>query len=245
MSTERLPDGRERRVYEVAVTPRDLARMQISPEGLEAILREAATREPGWDFLGREVRGETVVYRLSETVSEAAAQDAEPAAGTRARPSSAVAGQAAPPPRARPAPPPPPVFPVAGAWWLSSPFGPRLDPFSGERDDHQGVDLAAAPGTPVRAYASGRVIWAGPAGVYGLAIGLRHDDGRITWYGHLESVAVRAGERVERGERIGAVGSTGRATGPHLHFEIREPDGRRVDPWPELERLLQRKGETP
>lgn len=128
--------------------------------------------------------------------------------------------------------------PDGGEWWLSSLFGPRVDPFTGERDFHHGVDLAAEPGTPVRAYQSGRVVWAGPAVDYGLAVGIRHGDGRTTWYGHLASVAVRAGERVERGERIGTVGSTGRSTGPHLRFEIREPSGQRVDPWPELERLL-------
>ena len=242
VSTERLPDGREQRVYEVAVPSSDLARMQVSPEGLEAILREAAEQEPGWDFLGREVRGEVVVYRLSEAVSADAAGGAEPGAAPRAQASSAVAQRSAPEPRAKPAPPPPPVFPVAGDWWLSSRYGPRLDPFTGERDFHHGVDLAAAPGTPVRAYQSGRVIWAGPAVDYGLAVGIRHGDGRTTWYGHLASVAVLAGEWVERGERIGDVGSTGRSTGPHLHFEIRDPSGQRVDPWPELRLLLSRKG---
>lgn len=213
MFTERLPDGRERRVYEVAVTSGDVARVQVSPGGLEAILREAAGQEPGWHFLIREVRGEAVVYRLSEPVSAAAVGGAEPDAAPRAQAASAVARQSPPKPLAKPGPPPPPVFPVAGEWSLSSRFGPRVDPLTRDRDFHQGVDLPAAPGTPVRAHQSGRVIWAGPAVDYGLPVGDPAGDGRTTWYGHLPSVAGRTGEWVERGERIDTVGSTGRSPG--------------------------------
>lgn len=144
-----------------------------------------------------------------------------------------------PPARRSPRLTEPPVFPLPldSGWWLSSPFGPRTDPFTGQPDFHHGVDLAAPEGTPVRACNAGTVIWAGPGGAYGLAVGIRHADGRVTWYGHLSEVLVGVGQVVHRAEVIGRVGSTGRATGPHLHFEMRER-GRRVDPWPSLARLL-------
>ena len=134
----------------------------------------------------------------------------------------------------------PPVFPLPrdSDWRLSSPFGSRTDPLTGQPAFHHGVDLAAPEGTPVRAYDTGRVIWAGPGGDYGLAVGIRHDgNGQITWYAHLSEIRVDAGAFVRRGQEIGRVGATGRATGPHLHFEIRE-NGRRIDPWPALAAVL-------
>lgn len=123
-------------------------------------------------------------------------------------------------------------------WWVSSLFGPRIDPFTGQLAFHHGVDIATYEGTPIRAFSDGRVVWAGFGGSYGLAVGIQHANGWISWYGHMRSIAVHAGQYVKAGEVIGTVGSTGRSTGPHLHFEIRE-NGVRIDPWPVLRRLLE------
>lgn len=85
---------------------------------------------------------------------------------------------------------------------------------------HTGLDFAAAPGTPVFSALAGRVVEAGWGGAYGNHIIVRHDNGVETLYAHLNSIAVAKGDRVLRGERIGAVGSTGNSSGPHLHFEV-------------------------
>jgi peptidoglycan hydrolase-like protein with peptidoglycan-binding domain len=112
-------------------------------------------------------------------------------------------------------------WPVAGR--VSSPFGPRGDGF------HPGIDIAARSGTPVRAARSGRVVFAGRDDGYGKVVVLRHGSGVTTWYAHLSGLAVRVGERVGLGRTVGRVGRTGNATGPHLHFEVRER-GAAVDP---------------
>jgi murein DD-endopeptidase MepM/ murein hydrolase activator NlpD len=124
----------------------------------------------------------------------------------------------------------PAALPVPGA--PSSPFGRRADPIDGDARFHAGVDLRAAEGTPVHATSPGRVRFAGPAGGYGNLVIIdhgEHDGGVESRYAHLASVAVRPGQRVAAGETVGAVGMTGRATGPHLHFEVRD-GGRPVDP---------------
>ncbi|MFR9674675.1 peptidoglycan DD-metalloendopeptidase family protein [Streptomyces sp. TR06-5] len=97
---------------------------------------------------------------------------------------------------------------------------------------HTGVDFAAATGTTVKAAANGTVVSAGWGGAYGNQIVIQHDDGRYSQYGHLSSLSVSAGQRVEAGQAIGAVGTTGNSTGPHLHFEVRTgPDyGSDIDP---------------
>ena len=110
--------------------------------------------------------------------------------------------------------------PLAGAP-LSSGFGMRRHPLSGSRRFHAGVDLAAPTGTPIRAASDGVVTSAGWNGGYGLLVSLGHAGNRETRYGHLSRLAVRAGQSVKRGEVIGYVGSTGRSTGPHLHYELR------------------------
>ena len=99
---------------------------------------------------------------------------------------------------------------------ITSYFGYRWGSF------HQGIDIAAATGTPVGASRTGTVSRAGWAGGYGNLIEIDHHDGKTTRYAHLSNIHVRVGQRVERGQIIGRVGSTGRSTGPHLHFEIRE-----------------------
>ncbi|MEW6448378.1 MAG: M23 family metallopeptidase [Bacillota bacterium] len=109
-------------------------------------------------------------------------------------------------------------------------LGPITSPF-GVRDGrlHEGLDIAADTGTPVRAAAEGRVVYAGPAGTYGLLIILTHPGGWATYYAHCDRIEVATGQAVSAGELIGAVGSTGRSTGPHLHFEARL-DGTPLDP---------------
>ncbi len=105
---------------------------------------------------------------------------------------------------------------------ISSRFGVRLDPFSRRATFHGGLDIAAPLGTPVFASRDGTVGHAGPAGGYGQLVILDHEFQYQTYYGHLSRLDVRAGERVRAGQRIGLVGATGRATGNHLHFELRK-----------------------
>jgi murein DD-endopeptidase MepM/ murein hydrolase activator NlpD len=120
--------------------------------------------------------------------------------------------------------------PVSGAR-ISSKFGMRRDPFSGHPAFHNGVDLAAPEGTPVRSAASGKVIFAGERGDYGNLVVIQHENGYETWYGHLKTIHVRLNQEVNSGYLLGEVGSTGRSTGPHLHFEVRK-NGRSQNPVP-------------
>jgi len=121
----------------------------------------------------------------------------------------------------------PAITPVKGI--LTSGFGYRADPLTHGRGNHQGVDIAAAPGQPVRASADGIVMRAGLLGGLGKAIYLAHGYGLTTRYGHLSRVEVRPGQRVKRGDIVGRVGNTGRSTGYHLHYEVRQ-DGAPVNP---------------
>ncbi len=121
----------------------------------------------------------------------------------------------------------PAITPVKGI--LTSGFGYRNDPVTHGRGDHQGVDIAAAPGQPVRASADGIVMRSGMIGGLGKAIYLAHGYGITTRYGHMSKVEVRPGQRVKRGDIIGRVGNTGRSTGYHLHYEVRQ-DGEPVNP---------------
>lgn len=123
------------------------------------------------------------------------------------------------------------ILPVAGR--PSSGYGLRTDPIEGTTVNHPGFDLAAKAGTEVAAAARGTVVQAGPAGSYGNLVTLRHDDGFETRYAHLSAVDVKVGDVIEAGQQLGAVGTTGHSTGPHLHFEIRQ-NGRPVDPAPLL-----------
>ena len=111
--------------------------------------------------------------------------------------------------------------PVLGKNWLASRFGYRKDPFTGRRAFHAGTDYAARRGTPVAAAASGIVIYVGRLGNYGNAVHLYHGDDVSSLYGHLKEAHVELFQYVSQGEQIGEVGSTGRSTGPHLHYEVR------------------------
>jgi murein DD-endopeptidase MepM/ murein hydrolase activator NlpD len=104
---------------------------------------------------------------------------------------------------------------------ITSSFGTRIDPFTRSFAMHSGIDFRAPTGTPVRATAPGKVIEAGPNGGYGRMIEIDHGHGISTRYAHLSSIAVNEGDTIRKGQIIGAVGSTGRSTGPHLHYEIR------------------------
>ena len=112
---------------------------------------------------------------------------------------------------------------------VSSPFGWRKDPIDGEHRFHDGVDLPAPTGTPVVSVAPGRVLEVGRRGGYGLEVVVEHGGGWRTRYAHLSAAHVAPGDTIERGATLGNVGSTGRSTGPHLHFEAVR-DGKSVDP---------------
>ncbi|QII06622.1 M23 family metallopeptidase [Rhodococcoides fascians A25f] len=114
------------------------------------------------------------------------------------------------------------VQPVAGV--LTSNFGSRWGA------QHSGLDIAAPIGTPIYAAADGTVSDAGPASGFGLWVKVKHDDGTETIYGHVNDFSVQTGQRVSAGEQIATVGNRGQSTGPHLHFEVHDPSGVKVDP---------------
>jgi murein DD-endopeptidase MepM/ murein hydrolase activator NlpD len=124
---------------------------------------------------------------------------------------------------------------VDGPAHISSHFGPRADPLGHTHRHHDGVDIAAPVGAAIRAAGSGVVTWVGPRGGYGNLVEITHTDGRRTRYAHASRIHVEKGQRIQGGEVIAEVGQSGRATGPHLHFEVRGPRGsgdaaRPVDP---------------
>jgi murein DD-endopeptidase MepM/ murein hydrolase activator NlpD len=112
----------------------------------------------------------------------------------------------------------PSIWPVRG--YLSASFGNRLDPFTGQRDFHSGIDVSTPIGTKIFAPADGVVVSAAAQGAYGNSIVIDHGYGVVTRYGHMEGYAVKPGQKIRRGDLIGYVGNTGRSTGPHLHYEV-------------------------
>lgn len=119
-------------------------------------------------------------------------------------------------------------LPVNG--YVTDGFGMRRNPFNGEgREVHEGLDIAVDFGTPVSSTADGLVIYAAPHAGYGNLVIIYHSNGITSRYGHLSRISIEAGQRVKRGDQIGNAGSTGRSTGPHVHYEIREND-QTVDP---------------
>jgi len=113
-----------------------------------------------------------------------------------------------------------PALPIPGT--VTSPVGWRRDPINGEMRFHHGTDIAAPIGTPVKAVEGGVVLESGPRGGYGNAVIIQTQSGQRMLYGHNQFNLVRPGDRVQQGETIAQVGSTGRSTGPHLHFEVME-----------------------
>jgi murein DD-endopeptidase MepM/ murein hydrolase activator NlpD len=118
--------------------------------------------------------------------------------------------------------------PVTGGF-ISSYFGEREDPFSGHEAYHKGVDFAGTAGANVMSVAAGVVTWAGERSGYGNLVEINHGDGYVTRYAHNERTLVTVGQTVKRGEPVALMGSTGRSTGPHVHFEVLR-NGRQVDP---------------
>lgn len=112
----------------------------------------------------------------------------------------------------------PAVWPVRG--WVTSGFGYRISPFTGKRAFHGGIDISSRMGTPVKAPADGVVTFRGRQGGFGKMLAINHGHGMVTRYGHLKDYKVNVGQRVKRGQVIGLLGSSGRSTGPHLHYEV-------------------------
>lgn len=117
-----------------------------------------------------------------------------------------------------------PVLALVEGGHKTSGFGTRKDPIHGQTSNHPGVDVAAPEGTPIHVAADGVVRSAGPRGGYGFAVEVDHGNGLTTLYAHASELLVQPGDRVEQGQAIAKVGSTGRSTGPHLHFEVRQGD---------------------
>ncbi|MBH0123562.1 M23 family metallopeptidase [Rhodococcus sp. CX] len=117
-------------------------------------------------------------------------------------------------------------FPTDGTF--TSGFGPRWG------TNHNGVDIANAIGTPIRAVTDGTVIESGPASGFGLWVRVQQDDGTIGVYGHIDQSLVRAGQPVRAGEQIATMGNRGQSTGPHLHYEVLQANGTKIDPAPWL-----------
>jgi len=129
----------------------------------------------------------------------------------------------------------PSIWPVEGR--LQGAWGMRIDPFSGEGGFHKGVDIGAPYGTPVKATGDGLVVQAGYVSGYGRLVVIDHGNGVQTWYAHLSRISVLPGQEVRRGEIIGGVGSSGRVTAPHLHYEVRI-GGNPVNPFNYLRNAL-------
>lgn len=118
-------------------------------------------------------------------------------------------------------------YPVGGR--ISSPYGKRASPFSGERTVHSGIDISATPGTPIQATADGVVSYSGWSQYSGYLVVIEHGCGFSTAYAHNKSNPVKIGQKVKRGDIIGYVGSSGRSTGPHVHYEVWEKS-KRINP---------------
>jgi len=110
-------------------------------------------------------------------------------------------------------------WPVEGGW-VSSGYGQRADPFTGHQSYHEGVDIASRLGSSILAMGDGVVSHAGEKVGYGIMVEVTHESGLITRYAHILATLVKVGDRVAKGQAIARVGSTGRSTGPHLHFEV-------------------------
>jgi murein DD-endopeptidase MepM/ murein hydrolase activator NlpD len=116
-----------------------------------------------------------------------------------------------------------------GEGWLSSYYGKRTDPFSGRQEMHKGIDFAGKMGSDILATAAGVVTWAGKRYGYGQLVEINHGNDLVTRYGHAREILVEVGERVEPGQKIALMGSSGRSTGPHVHYEVLK-NGRQINP---------------
>ncbi len=121
----------------------------------------------------------------------------------------------------------PTVWPVSGL--ITAGYGYRQSPFTGQREMHEGLDIAAPYGTPIRATADGIVTFSGPLAAFGNVVFINHGHGFTTFYAHTSGDRVREGQQVRRGQVIAYVGTTGRTTGPHVHYEV-QVNGTTVNP---------------
>lgn len=219
--------GEAVRREQIATAAREFEAMfllQMLKQMRQSVLGEEA-REPG---LGAETMTETFDVELSRHLSGRPGGLSDVV--RRAFESNTAPAVSPTPPAAAPMPAPE----AAAALRLpegrvTSGFGWRADPIAGNRRFHRGVDVAAAYGTEVEAAAPGRVEFAGTQRGYGKTIVVEHEDGVRTRYAHLSEIGVARGETVAAGAVVGRVGKSGRATGPHLHFEVQR-GGRTVDP---------------
>lgn len=215
---ERMDEETHLALDVIAVTAeRDAARIKTTADSLGLTLAGVPQIPAGSDLGGPFVP-------LSDTGFDARLHRAEQALGTLAQIKQAARGI-------------PFERPVAGAP-ISSDFGPRLDPFLGRMAMHTGTDFRAPRGTAIRAPGPGTVIFAGRNGGYGKSVELRHPGGIVTRFAHMSRILVKEGQTVSALETIGRVGSTGRSTGPHLHYEVR------IDDRPEDPGRFLRAGET-
>jgi murein DD-endopeptidase MepM/ murein hydrolase activator NlpD len=122
----------------------------------------------------------------------------------------------------------PSIRPVESGW-ISSYFGYRKSPFTGKREFHKGLDIATRKGEPIISAADGTIIYAGKKGLFGNLMVIDHGHGMVTRYGHIDKFLKKRGDTVKRGDKIARVGSTGRSTGPHVHYEVRR-NGIQVNP---------------
>lgn len=120
---------------------------------------------------------------------------------------------------------------------ITSGYGQRRDPFTNRIAYHKGIDIRAAEGTEVKPALPGTVIFAGRHGGHGNMVALRHDDGTVTRYAHLKEICVKEGEVIDKTRTLGTIGSTGRSTGPHLHFEVLAEGDRPINPGTFLETI--------
>jgi murein DD-endopeptidase MepM/ murein hydrolase activator NlpD len=198
---------------------------------MEAVLLRQMLRSSGvyggGEGPGASIREDMFVNALADAVVQAGGLGLAETL-TRAMGPAAARTAPAPGPALGPAPLPGlATLPADGR--LSSAFGVRTDPFTGAPRQHRGVDVGAPQGSAIRATADGIVRAAGPRGGYGNAVEVDHGNGLTTLYAHASELLVAPGEIVRAGQEIGRVGSTGRSTGPHLHFEVRV-GGKAVDP---------------
>lgn len=220
--------------FEATLTAFVAAREHTEPGAPMPSARAAAWVQLGED-LGRFSPGPSEVARARSTLQSELQHDARAygdvpeAAALAAQRLHALYGER---PELRPAAER--VDPLSFVWpvsrvLVSSPFGERVHPMTGDWSAHRGVDLATELGEPVRAAFAGTVVFAAWNGTYGKQVQLQHDAHWATHYGHLSGFHVESGARVEKGQLLGWAGSTGLSTGPHVHFEVLR-DGVAVDP---------------
>ncbi|NMB74005.1 MAG: peptidoglycan DD-metalloendopeptidase family protein [Myxococcales bacterium] len=202
-------------------SPRALEKAARQLEGFfwEMLLSEMRRSLPESDWLGEGAQGQMAVALFDQVMSEKLAAGAS--LGLAEAVTRSLSGAAETDPLV--------CLGLRDCGHISSAFGYRTDPFTGQPQFHNGIDIAAPEGQPFTALASGRVVQAGENGGLGLSVTVRHADGSEAVYGHLKAARVQCGDLVRAGQPLGEIGQSGRSTGPHLHLEVRR-HGRSLDP---------------